>query len=69
MYEVDMHRRTFDVRTRVQDARTFDVRTRVQDARTFGEDARTRLHALFHGSIESETNEEGDLPTESFLSP
>jgi len=53
----------------VQDARTFDVRTRVQDARTFGEDARTRLHALFHGSIESETNEEGDLPTESFLSP
>jgi len=32
--------RTFDVRTRVQDARTFDVRTRVQDARTF--DVRTR---------------------------
>ena len=27
--------RTFDVRTRVQDARTFDVRTRVQDARMF----------------------------------
>jgi hypothetical protein len=38
-------------------------------ARTFGDDARTCLRALFHGSIESETNEEGDLPTVSFLSP